>query len=384
MLRVPSRNCRPCQGFQAIEYGADVQAGALFASLAAPALAISACFTFVDGPPNCSCPRNQPMKTHAIQFTRTGGPEVLEKTTLELKEPGEGEVLLAQTAIGLNFIDVYHRTGLYPVPLPSVPGVEAAGVVEKVGSGVEGLSPGDRVAYAGGSLGAYAAHRIVPAEWLVKVPDAVSNRVAAASMLKGMTAEYLLRRTYQVKPGDTILFHAAAGGTGSIACRWARHLGATVIGVVGSDEKAQQAQDNGCHHVIVRSHEDFTARTLEITNGAGVQAVYDSVGRTTFDGSIGCLAARGILVLFGQSSGPVESINPAVLAKGSYYLTRPSLFQYNASRSELEQSAAALFDVLASGAVRVPAPTERALSEAAAAHRALEARETTGATVLVP
>lgn len=324
------------------------------------------------------------MKTHAIQFTRTGGPEVLEQATLDAGEPGEGEVLLEHTAIGLNFVDVYHRTGLYPVPLPSVPGVEAAGVVKNVGPGVTDLSPGDRVAYAGGPLGAYAAHRVMPARWLVKVPDSVSDHVAAASMLKGMTAEYLLRRTYQVMPGDTVVFHAAAGGTGSIATQWARHLGATVIGVVGSDEKAQMAKDNGCHHVIVRAREDFVARTTEITDGKGVQAVYDSVGRTTFQGSVECLAPRGILVLFGQSSGPVESVDPAILAKGSYYLTRPSLFQYNASRAELEESAAALFDVLTSGAVRVPTPSERPLSQAADAHRALEARQTTGATVLVP
>lgn len=324
------------------------------------------------------------MKTQAIQFTRTGGPEVLEQATLDLGDPGEGEVLLAHTAIGLNFVDIYHRTGLYPVPLPSVPGVEAAGVVEKTGPGVADLSVGDRVAYAGGSLGAYAARRVVPARWLVKIPDSVDDRVAAASMLKGMTAEYLLRRTYPVKPGDTVLFHAAAGGTGSIATQWARHLGATVIGVVGSDEKAQVARDNGCHHVIVRANEDFVARTKEITEGAGVQAVYDSVGRTTFQGSIDCLATRGILVLFGQSSGPVESLDPATLAKGSYYLTRPSLFQYNASRPELEQSAAALFDVLSSGAVRVATPATRLLSEAAEAHRALEERTTTGSTVLVP
>lgn len=323
------------------------------------------------------------MQTQAIRFTRTGGPEVLEPVSIEVNDPAPDEALIEQTAVGVNFIDVYHRTGLYPVPLPAVAGVEAAGVVRQVGAAVTEVAVGDRVAYAG-PMGAYAAHRLVPARALVKLPDAIDDRVAAASMLKGMTAEYLVRRTYPVKPGDTILFHAAAGGTGSLAVQWARHLGAKVIGVVGSEAKAQTARDNGCAHVIVSGREDFVARTREITAGRGVQAVYDSVGRTTFRGSLDCLAPRGTLVLFGQSSGPVEAFEPSLLAKGACYLTRPSLGIYNATRPELEESARALFAVLASGAVKVKAPAERPLAQAAEAHRALESRQTTGATVLVP
>lgn len=323
------------------------------------------------------------MQTQAIRFTRTGGPEVLEAVTLSLGEPGPGEALIEQKAIGVNFIDVYHRTGLYPLSLPAVAGVEAAGVVRQIGAGVTEVAVGDRVAYAG-PVGAYAAHRLVPASALVKLPDALDDRLAAATMLKGMTAEYLVRRTYPVKPGDVILFHAAAGGTGSIATQWARHLGATVIGVVGSEAKAQVARDNGCHHVIVSGTEDFVARTREITQGRGVQAVYDSVGRTTFRGSLECLAPRGTLVLFGQSSGPVEPFDPLLLSKGSSFLTRPTLGTYNAAREDLEASAQALFAVLASGAVKVATPATRPLSEAADAHRALEARQTTGQTVLVP
>lgn len=323
------------------------------------------------------------MQTQAIRFTRTGGPEVLETVTLSIGEPGAGEALIEQTAIGVNFIDVYHRTGLYPLPLPAVAGVEAAGVVRRIGAGVTEVAVGDRVAYAG-PVGAYAAHRLVPASALVKLPDVLDDRLAAATMLKGMTAEYLVRRTYPVKPGDVILFHAAAGGTGSIATQWARHLGATVIGVVGSEAKAQVARDNGCHHVLVSGTEDFVARTREITEGRGVQAVYDSVGRTTFRGSLDCLAPRGTLVLFGQSSGPVEPFDPLLLSKGSLFLTRPTLGTYNAAREDLEASAQALFAVLASGAVKVAAPATRPLTEAADAHRALEARQTTGQTVLVP
>ena len=324
------------------------------------------------------------MKTQAIRFTRTGGPEVREPVELDLSAPGEGEVRLRQTAVGLNFIDVYHRTGLYPATLPAVPGLEAAGVVEQLGPGVEGLVEGDRVAYAGGTIGAYAAHRNVPAPLLVKLPDGVSDTLAAASLLKGMTAEYLVRRTFPVKPGDVVLFHAAAGGTGSLATQWAKHLGATVIGVVGSRAKAQRARDQGCDHVVVSTEEDFVARVKDLTAGRGVEAVYDSVGRTTFRGSLECLATRGVLVLFGQSSGPVEAFDPALLAKGSLFLTRPSLFAYVATRPELEASAAALFDVLRSGAVRAPEPARVPLLDAADAHRALEARRTTGATVLVP
>lgn len=324
------------------------------------------------------------METQVIEFTTPGGPEVLQQATRRLEPPGAGEVRVRHTSIGLNFVDVYHRTGLYPTPLPAVPGVEAAGVVDECGDGVTGFTPGDRVAYAGGTPGAYASFRNVQASLLVHVPDTVSDDVAAASLLKGMTAEYLLRRTHAVKAGETIVIHAAAGGTGSLLSQWARHLGATVIGVVGSDEKAQTAADNGCHHVVVTAREDFAKRTLDITNGAGVPVVYDSVGETTWRRSLDCLQPRGLLVLFGQSSGPVPPVDPSLLAKGSYYLTRPSLFVYNRTREALEDSARALFDVLGTGAVRVAPPLRRPLAQAAEAHAALEGRRTTGSTVLIP
>ncbi|WP_207485343.1 quinone oxidoreductase family protein [Arenibaculum pallidiluteum] len=322
---------------------------------------------------------------HAIRIHRTGGPEVLQWEEVEVGEPGPGQVRLRQTAIGLNYIDVYHRTGLYPVATPAVPGMEGAGVVEAVGSGVEGLSVGDRVAYAAPPMGAYAEARLMPADRLVRIPDGIADAQAASMMLQGMTAQILLRATYAVQPGDTILVHAAAGGVGTILTQWARRLGATVIGTVGSDEKAEQARANGCHHTIVYTREDFVARVKEITGGAGLPVVYDSVGQATFMKSLDCLRPRGLAVLFGQSSGAVAPFDLNILAaKGSLYVTRPTLFVYIAQRENLVRSAQELFDVVGSGAVRLAVNQTFALKDAAAAHRALEARSTTGSTVLIP
>lgn len=323
--------------------------------------------------------------SRAMQVHAPGGPECLSWDEVEIGEPAAGEVLLRQTAVGLNYIDVYHRTGLYPLPAqPCVIGTEAAGVVEAVGSGVSELSVGDRVAY-GGLLGAYAERRLAPADRLVRLPDAISDEQAASIMLKGMTAQYLLRRTYAVNPGDTILFHAAAGGVGILACQWANHLGASVIGTVGSDEKAELARAHGCDHVVVYTRENFTARVREITGGAGVPVVYDSVGQSTFQGSLDCLAPLGLMVSYGNASGPVSPVDIAILAmKGSLYLTRPTLLTYTASRRDLLACAAALFDVVSSGAVRIEIHQRFPLAEASRAHRDLEARKTIGATVLLP
>jgi NADPH2:quinone reductase len=295
-------------------------------------------------------------------------------------------VLIRQTAVGLNYIDVYVRSGLYPSPqLPFTPGLEGAGVVEAVGEGVSELREGQRVAYAAPPIGAYAERRVMPADRLVALPDGISDDQAAAMMLKGMTARYLLRRTYPVEAGQTILFHAAAGGVGSIASQWAKHLGVTVIGTVGSDAKAELAQQNGCAHVIRYDREDVAARVREITGGKGVPVVYDAVGQATFDASLDCLAPLGMLVSFGQSSGKIPPVDLGILSqKGSLYITRPTLMTYTAARSDLVDSANELFDVVQSGAVKIQINQRLPLRNAAEAHRALEGRRTAGSTLLLP
>ncbi len=326
------------------------------------------------------------MTSHAIRAHETGGPEVFKWEEVTVGNPGPGEIRIAHEAVGLNYIDIYHRTGLYPVgDPPFIVGLEGAGRIEAVGESVSDVAVGDHVAYAAPPMGAYAEVRLMPADRVVKIPSSIGDETAAAMMLKGMTVEYLLRRTYEVKPGDTILFHAAAGGVGLIACQWAKALGATVIGTVGSDEKAELARAHGCDHPIVYTREDFVKRTREITDGVGVPVVYDSVGKDTFEQSLDCLAPRGLMASFGQSSGSVAEFNPGVLAaKGSLYLTRPSLMVYTASREDLVASANALFDVVASGKVRIEIHTRYALKDAAQAHRDLADRKTTGSTVLLP
>lgn len=321
-----------------------------------------------------------------ILVRRYGGPEVLEAESFEPGRPGPGEALVKQDAIGVNYIDTYFRTGLYPATggLPFVPGNEAAGVVEAVGEGVDQVKVGDRVAYAAGP-GSYTTHRLIAARLLVPLPADIGSPTAAAMMLKGMTAQYLLRQTYVVRPGDTILVHAAAGGVGLIACQWARHLGATVIGTVGKPEKAALARAHGCDHVILYDREDVAARVKEITAGQGVPVVYDGVGKTTFTTSLDCLRPRGLLVSFGNASGPVEGVNLGILAaKGSLYVTRPTLMTYTATRDQLLACARDLFDVVSRGVVRVEIHQRFPLAEAAAAHRALEGRTTTGSTLLIP
>lgn len=322
----------------------------------------------------------------AIKFYQTGGPEVLKWEDHAAGIPGTGEVRLRHEAIGLNFIDIYHRRGIYPLPaLPAVPGLEGAGVVEAVGKGVTEVTIGDRVAYAGVPVGAYADERLIPAHRLVKLPREITADQGAAMMLKGMTARYLLFGCYRVKAGDAILVHAAAGGVGTILCQWARHLGATVIGTVGSREKADYVATLGCHHPILYGEEDFVERVRDITSGKGVNAVYDSVGQATFMRSLACLRPMGTMVLFGQSSGPVGAFDPSVLAaRGSLFLTRPSLMDYTAKRQDLLDHAADLFEVIRNGAVRVRVNQRYPLAEAARAHRELEARGTTGASVLIP
>jgi NADPH:quinone reductase len=319
----------------------------------------------------------------AIRIHRTGGPEVLQWDEVEVGEPGEGQVRLRQTAVGLNFIDVYHRTGLYPVALPFVPGVEAAGVVDAVGKGITHLKSGDRVAYAM-VVGAYAESRLIAADRVVKLPANIDDRTAAAMMLQGMTARYLIRDIYKVGPSDTILIHAAAGGVGLIVCQWASALGATVIGTVSSDEKATLAKANGCHHPIVYTREDFPARLLQITGGRKLPVIYDSVGKDTFMKSLDCLSPRGLMVLFGASSGPVPPLDLGVLAqKGSLLVTRPTLATFVATRPLLEESSADLFEAVASGMVKIRVNQTYPLQNAAQAHRDLESRKTTGSTVLV-
>jgi NADPH2:quinone reductase len=320
--------------------------------------------------------------TNAIRVHSPGGPEQLLWEEVEVGELGPGEVRIAQAAAGLNYIDVYHRTGAYPLALPFTPGVEGAGVIEALGEGVADLAIGDRVAYAG-PIGGYAEARLIEAERLVKLPPTIDFDQAAAMMLKGMTARMLIRTIHAVKPGDTILVHAAAGGVGLILCQWAAALGARVIGTVSSEAKAELAAANGCHHPIVTAHSDFVAEVLRITDGAKLPVVYDSVGRDTFLRSFDCLAPRGMMVSFGQSSGPVEAFAPALLAqKGSLFLTRPTLFTYIADPAELRASAAELFEVVGSGKVRIEINQRFALADATDAHRALEARRTTGSTVL--
>ena len=319
---------------------------------------------------------------HAIIVDQPGGPEVLKWREVEVGEPGPGQVRLRQTSAGLNFIDVYHRTGLYPQASPFIPGVEGAGTVETVGPGVDWLKTGDRVAYAG-PIGAYAEARLIDADRLVKLPDDISDEQAAAMLLQGMTVQMLLRRVHAVQAGDTILVHAAAGGVGLILCQWAAAMGATVIGTVSTDEKADLARAHGCAHPIVTPAQDFVAEVDRITDGAKLPVVYDSVGRDTFMASLDCLRPRGLMVSFGNASGPVDPISPLLLAqKGSLFLTRPTLFHYIAARAELEAAAGELFEMVSSGKVKVEVKQWFALRDAAEAHRALEARRTTGSTVL--
>jgi len=322
----------------------------------------------------------------AIRIHEHGGPEVLRWEEVEVGEPGPGQLRVRHGAVGLNYIDVYHRTGLYPLPsLPWTLGMEGAGQVEAVGEGVTEFKPGDRIAYASPPVGAYAEVRLIPADRVVALPDAIDDRTAAAMMLQGLTAQYLLRRTYRVQAGDAILLHAAAGGVGLIVSQWAQHLGAIVIGTVGNDEKAELARAHGCHHVIVYSRENFTERVREITGGQGVAAVYDSVGKDTFMGSLDCLRPLGMMVSFGNASGPVPPFEPGILAaKGSLFFTRPTLMTYTAKRADLLASAAELFEVVSSGAVRIEVRQTYPLAETARAHRDLEARKTTGSTVLLP
>lgn len=321
----------------------------------------------------------------AIRFAKTGGPEVLALEDVTLPPPGPGQVRIRHGAIGVNFIDTYQRSGLYPVSLPSGLGLEGAGVVEQVGNGVTALRTGDRVAYCTGPLGAYAEANNVPADRVVKLPAGVSDEIAAAALLKGMTAQYLLKRTFPVGRGQTIVFHAAAGGVGLIACQWANHLGATVIGTVGSDDKAALARENGCAHVLNTRSNDWAARVRDLTGGEGVPVVYDGIGKDTFSGSLDCLAVRGMLVSFGNASGAVPAFEPGILsAKGSLYLTRPTLFHYTRTHEELEDTADDLFAAIQSGAVKITIHQRFALGEARAAHEALHSRKTTGATVLVP
>jgi NADPH2:quinone reductase len=321
-----------------------------------------------------------------VRVHEVGGPEVLRFEQVEVGEPGPGQARLRQTGVGLNFIDVYFRTGLYPAPgLPFTPGLEGAGVVEAIGEGVTEVAVGDRVAYAAPPIGAYAEARLMQADRLVRLPDAIGDQQAAAMMLKGMTAHYLLRRTFPVKAGQTILFHAAAGGVGLIACQWARHLGARVIGTVGSEAKAELARAHGCDVPIRYDREDVVARVRELTEGKGVPVVYDSVGKDTFEQSLDCLAPRGMLVAFGQSSGNIPPLNLGILSqKGSLYVTRPTLRTYTAARDDLLASAKELFDVVQSGAVKIEINQTFALRDAAEAHRALEGRNTTGSIVLLP
>ncbi|WP_069265306.1 quinone oxidoreductase family protein [Paraburkholderia nodosa] len=323
--------------------------------------------------------------TKAIRYDKTGGPEVMKWVDVDVGEPGEGEVRLRQTACGLNYIDVYFRTGLYPQPLPAGLGMEAAGEVTAVGSGVSAMKVGDRVAYVARPPGAYAQERVLRADQVIKLPDAISDEAAASIMLQGLTAQYLLRRTYRVKAGDTILIQAAAGGVGLLVCQWAKALGATVIGTVGSDEKAAIAKAHGCDHPIVYTREDFTARVREITNGAGVPVVYDSIGKDTYTKSLDCLAPLGMFVSFGNASGPLPPLDSSEFAgRGSLFFTRPTLFTYIAKRADYEAMAAELFDVVSSGKVKTSINQRYALKDVGQAHAGLEARKTTGSTVLIP
>ena len=321
----------------------------------------------------------------AIRMRQVGGPEVMSWEEVEVGDPAPTEARVRHAAVGLNYIDIYHRTGLYPLPLPSGLGLEAAGVVEAVGSTVTDLRPGDRVAYAGGPVGAYSQVRCLPADRLLKVPDAIDFRTAAAMMLQGLTSAYLLRRTCRVQAGDAVLIHAAAGGVGLIACQWAKALGATVIGTVSNDAKAALATAHGCDHVIHYTREDFARRVREITGGAGVRVVYDGVGKDTFAGSLDSLQTCGMLVSFGNASGPVPPFDPLLLSqKGSLFLTRPTLMHYTAKRADLVALGSELFDVVGAGRVRIEVNQTYPLADVASAHRDLEARKHTGSTVLLP
>jgi NADPH2:quinone reductase len=323
--------------------------------------------------------------TKAIRIHQTGGPEVMRYEDVEVPAPGPREALVRQTAMGVNFIDVYHRTGLYPTSLPTVLGLEGCGVVEAIGPNVVEVRVGDRVAYANPPIGAYAERRIIPADRLVTLPHDIADIQAAGMMLKGMTAQYLLRRTFPVTAGDTILVHAAAGGVGLLLCQWAKHLGATVIGTVGSEDKAALAKTHGCDHPIIYRNDDFVARTRDLTHGAGVAVIYDSVGLDTFAKSLDCLRPLGMMVSFGQSSGKVPAFDTGLLAaKGSLFLTRPSLMTYTAKREDLVSSAAELFEVVRHGFVRIEVSKTYKLADAAQAHADLEARRTTGSLVLIP
>jgi len=321
----------------------------------------------------------------AIRMRQTGGPEVMSWEEVEVGDPAPTEARVRHAAVGLNYIDIYHRTGLYPLPLPSGLGLEAAGVVEAIGTAVTDLRPGDRVAYAGGPVGAYSQVRCLPADRLLKLPAAIDFRTAAAMMLQGLTSAYLLRRTCRVEAGDAVLIHAAAGGVGLIACQWAKALGATVIGTVSNDAKAALATAHGCDHVIHYTREDFARRVREITGGAGVRVVYDGVGKDTFAGSLDSLQTCGMLVSFGNASGPVPPFDPLLLSqKGSLFLTRPTLMHYTAKRADLVALGNELFDVVGAGKVRIEVNQTYPLADVASAHRDLEARKHTGSTVLLP
>ena len=325
------------------------------------------------------------MKTKAIRIAKTGGPEVMELVEVELDAPGPDEVLVRHDAIGLNFVEIYHRRGLYPLEFPSFLGTEGAGVIEAVGPGVEGFKPGDRVAYGTGPRGSYSEARIMPANLLLKLPDGISTRQAAAMMLRGMTVAYLVTRTYKLKPGDTVLLHAAAGGLGLILGQWAKHIGARVIGTAGSEEKAKLAKANGCEEVILYRTEDIVERVKAFTGGKGVHVAYDSVGKDTFMASLDSLRPIGMLVAFGNASGPPPAFDPLLLgSKGSLFLTRPSLVHHAAKRPDLEALAEALFDVVTTGAVNIEINQTYRLSDIAQAHRDLESRKTTGSTVILP
>lgn len=322
---------------------------------------------------------------HAIRIHRTGGPEVLQWEAVDVPSPAPGEVRIRHAAVGLNFIDTYHRTGLYPLPLPAGIGLEGAGTVEALGEGVSDLQVGDRVAYAGGPVGAYAEVRNIPAHRLLKLPDSIGFDTAAAMMLQGLTAAYLLRKTYRVQPGDAVLIHAAAGGVGLIACQWAKALGATVIGTVGSAAKAELAKAHGCDNVINYSTENFTQRVREITGGEGVAVVYDGVGKDTFMGSLDSLRPMGMMVTYGNASGPVPPLDLLLLSqKGSLFVTRPTLMNYTARREDLLALGEELFAMVVAGKVNIEVHQRYALHDAAQAHLDLEARKTTGSTILIP
>jgi NADPH:quinone reductase len=327
-------------------------------------------------------PKGERPVTHAIRFHKTGGPEVLQWEEVQVGRPGPGEARVRNTAVGLNYVDTYFRSGLYPAPLPSGLGAEGAGVVEEVGPGVIDVKPGDRVAYGNGPQGAYSEARVMPADRLVVLPDGVSDQQGAAMMLKGMTTQYLIRQIRKVGKGDVILIHAAAGGVGLIACQWAKALGATVIGTVGSDEKAKLAKANGCDHPIIYTREDFVERVKELTNGEKVTVVYDSIGKDTFLKSLDCLRPLGLMVCFGQASGPIGPVDLGIFVqKGSLFFTRPSLNTYAAKHADLVAMAQDLFDVVLAGKVKIKINQSYSLKEAAQAHRDLEGRKTTGSTV---